>query len=636
MDAAIFQNPGTTLALALALGMIAQALAHHLRVPGIVLLLAAGLAFGPDGAGIILPEQLGGALNILIGFAVAVILFEGGMNLKVRRLRRAQRSIRQLITVGGLVTVAGGALTAHYILNWPWKNAILFGTLIMVTGPTVINPLLKRLKVKRSVATVLEAEGILIDAVGAVVAMVALEAALSPHHGSPLILAWNVLFRIGFGAVCGSITAVLLIFLCQAKRWVPEGSTNVFTLSVVLALFQGTNMIVPESGIAAVITAGIGIGNFSSYALRELLEFKEELTVLLIGMLFVLLAADVRLSQVVDLGWPAIGVVAVLMFLVRPLAVFAGTWFSGLTVKERLFISWIGPRGIVAAAVASFFAAAFSSQGMPGGYELRALVFLVIAVTVVFAGLTGGLMAGALGLRRPSGMGWVVLGANPLARAMARLFKENGQEVVCIDSNADNCYAAQEDCTRVLYGNGLQARYLIRAEIDIRRGAIALTANDEVNFLFIQKVKEEVRALDLYTALQTETTSLTEKMLHQTGVGLVFGRPVDIVAWCRRIENRQVYLQTWKFLPDSAAGAGSADSMPTDYPGTGLLLLAARRNGKLSPIGDKTLIKKNDEVCFLVFESEQTAVADFLEKAGWQLIDTVDKGLFSTSSCTLE
>lgn len=620
------------MALALVLGMIAQALAHHLRVPGIVLLLAAGVAFGPDGAGIIRPESLGTGLNILIGFAVAVILFEGGMNLKVRRLKRVQRSIRQLVILGGLVTVVGGAVAAHYILDWPWKNAVLFGTLIMVTGPTVINPLLKRLKVKRSVAVVLEAEGVLIDALGAVVAMVALEAALSPHYGSPLIWAWHVIFRIGFGAVCGGLAAAVLIFLCQIRRWIPEGSANVFTLSVVLALFQGANMVVPESGIAAVIMAGIGVGNFSSYALRELVEFKEGLTILLIGMLFVLLAADVRLSQVIELGWPAIGVVLMLMFLVRPLAVFAGTWASELNVKERWFIAWIGPRGIVAAAVASFFAAAFSSRGLTGGYELRALVFLVIAVTVVFAGLTGGLMAGVLGLRRPTRSGWVFLGANALARALARLFKEDGQEVVCIDSNADHCNAAQEDCTRVLYGNGLQARYLLRAEIDIRRGVMALTANDEINFLFVQKAKEEARELDLYAALTSNTESLTVKMLHRAGVEVVFGAPLAVAAWCRRLENRQIDLQTWRFFPNSPTGSSPG---PLDYSGTGLLSAALRRNGKLTPIGDNTLFKKEDEVCFFVFDPEREAIADFLEKAGWQLISTIDKDVFSTSSCNI-
>ncbi len=634
MEISVFYNPGLTVALALVLGMFAQALAHHLRVPGIVLLLAAGVLFGPDGIGIIRPASLGPALNILTGFAVAVILFEGGMNLKFRRMKHAQRSIRQLIIFGGLLTVAGGAVVVHYILHWPWKSAVLFGTLVMVTGPTVINPLLKRLKVKRSVATVLEAEGVLLDAIGAVVATVVLEAALSPTHGRPLVWGWHVVSRLGFGAVCGGVVALLLVAFYRLRRLIPEGTENVFTLSVVLALFQGSNLILPESGIAAVTMAGIVTGNFSSHALRDLAEFKEELTVMLIGMLFVLLAADVRLAQIVGLGWPALGVVVMLMFVVRPVAVLAGTCCSGLDWKERFFISWIGPRGIVAAAVASFFAAVFTEQGLSGGYDLRALVFLVIAVTVVFSGLTGGPMAGALGLRRPSRMGWVVLGASALARGLAKLFMEDGQEIICIDSNADHCKAAEFDCTRVIYGNGLQARYLLRAEIDTRRGALALTANEAVNYLFIQKVKEEIKGISLYAALKTDSTSLTAKMLHQVSAEVAFGTTVDVDAWNRRFTSKQVYRQLWKF-PVEPPNDAAEKSFPFNYPGNGLIAAAVRRNGELSPIGDRMRVKKEDEVYFFIFEPELQAAGEFLVQKGWQLIDSIDNDAFSTSTCQI-
>ncbi|RJP80365.1 MAG: hypothetical protein C4522_08110 [Desulfobacteraceae bacterium] len=635
MIASDFHNPGMTVALAMALGMIAQSLAHHLRVPGIVLLLAAGVATGPDGLGLIQPASLGPALNILTGFAVAVILFEGGINLKFRRLKRARRSIRQLILLGGLVTVAGAAIAVHLIMEWPWQNSILFGTLVMVTGPTVINPLLKRLKVKRSVATVLEAEGVLIDAVGAVVATVALEAALSPFNVSPLVWAWHVVSRLGFGTISGGLIGMLLMLLHRDRRLIPEGIENVFILAAILALFQGSNMILAESGIAAVTMAGIIIGNFSSYALRDLVEFKEELTVLLIGMLFVLLAADVRLARVIGLGWPAVGVVLVLMVLVRPAAVLVGTSFSELGWKERFFIAWIGPRGIVAAAVASFFAAAFTEKGLPGGYELRALVFLVIAVTVVFAGLTGGLVAGVLGLRRPSQMGWVLLGANALARGLAKLFKDDGQEVVCIDSNADHCKAAENDCTRVIYGNGLQARYLLRAEIDIRRGALALTANDEVNYLFIQKVKEETKRVPLWVALKSDSASLTTKMLHTSGAELIFGAPVDVDAWDRRFKAKQVHMQKWQRISDPHR---EADKVPltAGYPGNGLIAAAVRRNDSLSPVGDNMRLKKEDEVCFFVFEPEVDAAAEFLRQAGWRCMEHVDKNDFTTSICRLD
>lgn len=634
MTASIFYNPGLTIALALVMGMVAQALAHHLRIPGIVLLLAAGVACGPDGAGIIHPAALGPALNILTGFAVAVILFEGGMNLKFRRLKRAQHSIRQLILFGGLVTVAGGAAAAHYIMRWPWQSALLFGTLVMVTGPTVINPLLKRLKVKRSVATVLEAEGVLIDALGAVVATVALEAALSPAHGSPLVWGWHVVSRLAFGAGIGGVAALLLIFFYRVRWLIPEGTENVFTLSAVLALFQGANLILPESGIAAVTMAGIVIGNYRTSVLRDLAEFKEELTVLLIGMLFVLLAADVRLNQVLDLGWPALGVVLVLMFAVRPAAVFAGTWFSGLNWRERVFIAWIGPRGIVAAAVASFFAAAFTARGLPGGYELRALVFLVIAVTVVFAGLTGGPMAGALGLRRPSQKGWVMLGASALARGVAKLFKENGQEILCIDSNADHCKAAENDCTRVIYGNGLQSRNLLRAEIDTRRGALALTANDEVNYLFIQKVKEEAKTIALYCALKTDTESLTAKMLHEADAQVAFGKTLDVDLWNRRFVGGQVYLQVWQPAEQPPAEIG-AESLVSEYTGNGLIAAAVRRNDKLTPVGDGLRIKESDQVYFFVFEADLKTAGEFLDQNGWRRIDSFGSDAFSTSMCRL-
>lgn len=634
METSIFNNPGLTIALALAMGMMAQALAHHLRVPGIVLLLAVGVAFGPDGAGFIHPASLGPALNILTGFAVAVILFEGGMNLKFRRLRRAQRSIRQLILIGGLVTVIGAAIAVHFIMDWSWQTSILFGTLVMVTGPTVINPLLKRLKVKRSVATVLEAEGVLIDALGAIVAIVALEAALNPAVGSPLTWSWHVISRLGFGAGFGAVSGMILLFFNRARRLIPEGSEKVFTLAMVLALFQCSNLILPESGIAAVTIAGIVIGNFSSYALRNLVEFKEELTVLLIGMLFVLLAADVRMVQVINLGWPAVGVVLVLMFLVRPAAVLAGTAFSGLSWKEKGFIAWIGPRGIVAAAVASFFAAALTEKGLAGGYELRALVFLVITVTVVFAGLTGGLVAGLLGLRRPSQVGWVILGANALARAVAKLLKEDGQEVVCIDSNADYCKAAEQDCTRVIYGNGLRTRYLMRAEIDIRKGALALTANDEVNYLFVQKVKEESKSVALYAALKTDTTSLTVKMLHKTDTALIFARPVDVDAWNRRLTAKQVGLQVWQQTTDPLREAVDT-SFFAEYSGNGLICAAVRRNTKLMPVKDDLKFKADDAVYCFVFEPEVDAVNSYLSKAGWTCLERMDTEEFSTSVCTL-
>ena len=207
-------DPAFNVGLALAVGMLAQALARHLRVPGIVLLLAAGVLLGPDLLGIVHPESLGDGLQMLVGFAVAVILFEGGMNLNLSRLRREALSIRRLATWGAVVTAIGGALAARLLLGWDWTLSALFGTLVIVTGPTVINPLLRRIRVKPSLATVLEAEGVLVDAIGAIIAVVALEVALSPSGQSLALGSWHLLSRLGFGAILGPPPACCLPFCC--------------------------------------------------------------------------------------------------------------------------------------------------------------------------------------------------------------------------------------------------------------------------------------------------------------------------------------------------------------------------------------------------------------------------------------
>jgi NhaP-type Na+/H+ or K+/H+ antiporter len=265
-----------------------------------VLLLGAGVLFGPDGLGVVRPELLGDLLPLLIGFAVAVILFEGGMNLDLKRLRRSATSIRRLNTVGALVTWAGGALAARWFMEWPWRLAILFGSLVIVTGPTVINPLLRRLRVKKRVATVLEAEGVLIDAIGAITAVVALEVALTGAGiGRGLE---DVALRLAFGGLVGVAFGFLTSGLLRLHWLVPQGYENMLILSLVLVVFHVCDSLLGESGLVAVTLAGLVVGNVKVRALEERREFKEQLTTLLIGVLFVLLAADVRLAEIFGLA----------------------------------------------------------------------------------------------------------------------------------------------------------------------------------------------------------------------------------------------------------------------------------------------------------------------------------------------
>ena len=613
-------NPALTLSLAMGLGMLSQVIARKIYLPGIVVLLAGGVIFGPDGLNWIRPASMGSALQIIVGFAVAVILFEGGMNLRISRIKREQAAIRGLITIGALITLIGGTLSTLLFLGWDFRTAILFGTLIIVTGPTVISPLLKRVRIHHGVSTVLEAEGILLDAIGAIVAVVALEIAISPSGLSLVKGLFHIISRLAVGAVLGVVGGTLLTLLFRIRRLVPEGLENVFILSWVFALFQLANAASPESGIAAVTVAGITLGNSNTYIQRELLEFKEQLTILMIGMLFILLAADVRITDIQLLGLKGVLTVIFLMVVIRPLSVFSSTMNSELDMQHKLLLSWIAPRGIVAAAVASLFAFELNQHGYDGT-QLRALVFLLITMTVLSAGLTGGWVSSFLDLRRKSESGWIILGAHEVARLLARLLKQGGNEVICIDENPQACRLAENEGIKVFYGNALEERTLQRAEPDTRKGIIALSGNEEVNFIFSQRAKYFGKEMTILTGIKRRDEGITSKMVSETGGRIPFGRPVDIDLWSTWIRKG--------FTKYSSFQMGeNPDFDFTDETMVGVLLpLVSARSGSLIPVDDHLKIKKGDFVTFLINVQKEDEADTWLKSHGFNPGNVSEPGM---------
>ena len=604
-------TPAFSIAFALAAGMIAQSIARHIKIPGIVLLLAVGVFLGPDGLNIIRPDTLGEALPILVGFAVAVILFEGGMNLRIGRIKREGRTIRQLITVGALVTAIGGTLSAKIFLGWDWQTAVLFGILIIVTGPTVINPLLRRIKLTPSVSTVLEAEGILLDAIGAIVAVVALEVAVSPSGMTFLASPFIIIGRIIAGGLIGVMGGFIMAWLLGIRNLVPEGLENVFTLSLVFALYQFSNVMSHESGIVAVTIAGLVVGNRKTFIRRELMEFKEQLTVLMIGMLFILLAADVRLSDVNALGWGGVYTVIALMIIVRPMNIFVGTLNSELTFKQKALLSWIAPRGIVAAAIASYFAIELERNGIDGS-QLRAMVFLLITITVLSAGLTGGLAARLLGLKRKSNNGWVILGANAIGREMAKRLKSKGEECILIDENPGLCRIAEKEGLKVIYGNGLEENVLLRSEIDLRKGAIGLTENEEVNMLFAKRAKEEGKVPNLYIGIKTDEEGITSEMVEEIGGVIPFARARDLEKWSVWIRREQI--KAINLICDSEDEVIAEQAFNKETEGI-IIPITFSRNSEFQPLGHLTKIKKNDQIMCLVHIRKMEQFEKWLEKS---------------------
>lgn len=614
MTAGNEEAAGLSVAISLSAGIAATLIARHLSVPGIVLLLGAGVLLGPEVAGLVQPSSLGSALHTVVGFAVAVILFEGGMSLDVGRLRREARVIQLLIFGGAVVTTVGGAAGALLFLGWEPRLAILFGTLVIVTGPTVVTPLLRRINVNRNVQTILEAEGVFGDAVGALVAVMTLEVILADTGYSMVSGVASLPLRVGIGSAVGLAGGGLLALLFRRDRWVPEGLENVLTLSLALLSFQVSNTLAPESGILAAIVAGVVVGNFAPHRKRELMHFKEQLTVLFIGMIFILLAADVRVQEIVDLGWPGLACVGFLIAVVRPALVVAATWRSNVSFRERAFVSWLAPRGIVAAAVSSLFAHQLDAAGIAGGSQLRALVFLVIAVTVVVQGMSGGVVAGLLGVRRKKDDGYLVVGANPIGRAVARALSAAGEPVVLVDANPHSCRAAEEEGLRVIFGNALQERTLLRAEAESRRGAVVATANEGVNLLVARKLREEFNLRRTFAAVNRARIGVTDADVHEAGASVLFGSARDLELWNSRLGARGApAIECWKLTRSAAVSGEAAFALPDD-----ILPLASARGTTVAPVGEGLPPVASDRLWLVSLPERQGAAHAWLRAQGWE------------------
>jgi NhaP-type Na+/H+ or K+/H+ antiporter len=612
-------NAALTVALALASGVITQAVAYHLRIPGIVLLLGTGFLLGPEFVGLVQPAMLGSGLMTLVGFAVAVILFEGGMNLSLARLRREQVLIRRLVLWGGPLTAVGGALSALAFLRWDLRTSLLFGTLVMVTGPTVVTPIVRRIRVMQHLATVLEAEGVIVDAFGALVAVVTLEIVLNPSGRSLAVGLAELPMRIGVGLGVGLIGGALIVLLLRAERLVPERLGNVFSLAMALAAFQTSNAIISESGLVAAIAAGIVVGNVRTRMLRDLREFKEQLTTMFIGMLFVLLSANLRVADLRALGVGGMVTVAALMFVVRPAVVWLCAYGSELQWREKAFLGWLAPRGIVAAAVSAMFAQALENEGMPGGPALRAMVFLVIVTTVVVQGLPAGLVVRALGLRQRGAATFVIVGANALGRLLARHLNSPRTTAVLIDAAPEMCRVAEEDGFRVIYGSGLEERTLRRAGIDGANSLIAITKNEGVNLLSARKASEDFRVRRAYAGADRRRIGISENAVAELGVRTLFGSPRDLRHWVALCERDGVVVECVRRAMRGKNGDPRGVGSVADKLQSMMLPLVVVRSGRRFAVDERWTPKQRDELWIaMVVERAQEARA-WLAENGWTL-----------------
>ncbi|ACC81580.1 sodium/hydrogen exchanger [Nostoc punctiforme PCC 73102] len=379
-------------------GIAAQVLAGYFHIPSIVLLLLFGILLGRDGLGFLDPSLLGVGLEVVVSLSVALILFEGGLNLQLGELKEVSSSLRNLVTLGVLITLMGAGITAHWLSEFPWPIAFLYASLVVVTGPTVINPLLKQIGVERQVSTLLEGEGVFIDPIGAILATIVLHFVLNVNV-EPLILVKSLVLRLGIGVAIGVSGGWLLSQILKQDRFLSQELKNLVVLASVWGLFSFAQVLRSESGLVVAVIMGIVLkaSNLSSEPLLR--QFNEQLSILANSVLFILLAADLSIASVFALGWGSVLTVIVLMLIVRPVDILISTWNEGLKWQQQLFLSWVAPRGIVAASLASLFAVSLTKQGINGGDSIKALVFLTIIITVFFQGLTAPWIASLLNLR---------------------------------------------------------------------------------------------------------------------------------------------------------------------------------------------------------------------------------------------
>lgn len=439
-----------------------QYFAYKVRLPAILPLLIVGILVGPVWGVLDADALFGNLLFPVVSLSVAIILFEGSLTLKFRDIAGHGNMVRNLCSIGVVVTWGIAAVAAHYSLNISWQLAFLFGAIVTVTGPTVIVPMLRTVRPKTNLANILRWEGIVIDPIGALLAVLVFEFIVASQGNA--ISHTFIMFgkTIGIGVVLG-LGSGYLLGLSIRKDWIPHYLLNTAVLTIILGVFAASNYVAHESGLLAVTITGMVLANMKNVDVEDILEFKETLSVLLISGLFILLATRLNLQSVIDVGWGAIIILIAIMFVARPLAVIASSIGTGLKWNELALLSWIAPRGIVAAAVSALFSLKLEEIGYEGAGIIVPMVFLVIIATVVVQSLTSRSVARLLKVRAPAPTGYLIFGGSKFNRLLACEMLNQDIAVTIADTNWDAIREARMMDIPVYFGNPMSdhaARHL--------------------------------------------------------------------------------------------------------------------------------------------------------------------------------
>lgn len=572
--------------------MAAQWLAWRLHLPGIVLLLSAGFLAGPATGFLDPAADFGDVYRPLISLAVAVILFEGGLTLNIREIRETSTAVRRIIMLGGPITWIGTTLSAHYIGGLSWATAIVLGAILIVTGPTVIMPLLRQAQLASRPASILRWEAIVNDPIGALCAVIAFEGVLvfvGQHQ--PENLAMRVALGAGSAILVGVVGARLIAW-SFIRGHVPEFLKAPVVFATVLAAYALTNQTLEESGLLTVTIMGIVLANTRIASLTDMRRFKETVTTLLVSGVFILLTASLTLDDLATLDLRAFGFVIALLFVVRPLAIFIATFRSGATLQERILSAWIAPRGVVAVAVSGLFGASMADAGFEDAPRMLAFTFAVVVSTIVLHGFSLGPLARLLKLKKLSKPGLLIVGGSRWTTALAQKLKENEIPVTIADQNWNHLQRARLADIPVYFGEVLSEN--AHHTIEPRRYAnlIAATDNDAYNALVCTDFGPELGRSNVFQIGHDR-----QQKEHRSLSFTLGGRPLAKPGLSFQ-EFRDHYARGWTFqvtgLTDEFGWEKYIDSRPEGtvvllwIKPSGALTFATVANGDPSP-GDRIL-----------------------------------------------
>ncbi len=601
------------------LGVFSQWLAWWLRVPAIVLFLVSGVIVGPV-LGLVNPsEDFGELLRPVVSLAVAIILFEGGLNLRLHEFKEAAAGVKRLVSVGTVFSGAFAASAAYYIGGLSLPVSLLFGAILIVTGPTVIVPMLRQAGLNRRTASYLKWEGIINDPIGALLAVLVFQYfAFTGAEGTGqevfIDLGWAILTSLALGVGVGYL-------LGQAfhSTWVPRFLKAPATFALVLVVYGAANTVFDEAGLLAVTVMGMVMGNMNLPSMNEMRRFKEYITILMISSVFVILTADLDPNVLLHLDWHAAALIFAVMFIVRPAAVLLGTAFTDMDWRDRALLSWIAPRGIVAAAVAGVFGPRMVEAGYPDAELLLPLIFAVVFATVILHGFSIARLSKWLRLSAdPHGV--LIAGASPWSTELARaLTNELNVSVLLVDSSWHRLRTARLAGVRVLYGEVLSDQTQQSLELNAIACLLAATSNDAYNALVCSNFAttlehDRVFQLPMYAADENNDSKVVAKPLR--GQPAFHEDAQYEVLWRRHFQN-------WQFYKTRITEGYDYEEFQRDCPPDvivigilhedGILLFQAANNPSKPGVGDTVIYyapKKSAEKTASAGKSRKKAQAE--------------------------